>query len=432
MNNIAQTVNIILTLDPSTKGWQENNSVQIMGNGIYLYLKKGIKNSLNEIQQVARKIESFDIKKVKLIGEHWNIENQWAFALGYTCASKLSSIEFTGDQKTTELLNDKLNVYAWSRDLTNQTPNQLYPLKLAELVTNYLKAQTSTYVTNKLIFGEALNEQGWVGIYNVGKGSAHDPCLLEIDFNPTGNENAPVSTALVGKGITFDTGGYSLKSTNTMFDMKCDMGGAAVTAGALALAIRKGLNKRVKLYLCCAENVVSGSAYKLSDILTYKNGVTVEVSNTDAEGRLVLADGLIAASETKAEVIIDAATLTGASVAATGGDYTALFGLDKKVMGQMKEASKRVNEPMWEFPLEYWHQDKCYSAFADTTNHNINKGAVGGASNAAGFLLRFAPKEGKGWLHMDLSAAYNANADNMWAAGATGQGIATIAEVLLR
>jgi len=210
------------------------------------------------------------------------------------------------------------------------------------------------------------------------------------------------------------------------------MGGAAVVAGALALAICQGLDKRVKLILCCAENMISSSAYKVSDILTYKNGVSCEIANTDAEGRIVLADGLLLAAQSNPELIIDAATLTGASVMATGGDYTALFSLDQHLAEQAKNIAQQVNEPLWQLPLELWHQDKCPSAFADTANSRTQKGGgAGGASNAAGFLSRFVPNEGKGWLHFDLSAAYNGSSDGYWAAGATGLGIATISELLL-
>ncbi|STJ53699.1 peptidase B (aminopeptidase B) [Escherichia coli] len=123
---------------------------------------------------------------------------------------------------------------------------------------------------------------------------------------------------LVGKGITFDSGGYSIKQTAFMDSMKSDMGGAATVTGALAFAITRGLNKRVKLFLCCADNLISGNAFKLGDIITYRNGKKVEVMNTDAEGRLVLADGLIDASAQKPEMIIDAATLTGAAKTALG------------------------------------------------------------------------------------------------------------------
>jgi PepB aminopeptidase len=270
-----------------------------------------------------------------------------------------------------------------------------------------------------------------VGIYNVGKGSCNPPCLLEVDYNPSGDENAPVVANLVGKGITFDSGGYSIKSNAGMFDMKCDMGGAAVVSGALALAIKQGLNKRIKLFLCCAENMISNNAFKLGDILTYKNGVTVEVANTDAEGRLVLADGLMAAAQSGSGLIIDAATLTGAAVMATGADYTALFGLDQALLEQTKQIAQQVNEPVWQLPLASWHQDKCSSAFADTANSRTQKGGgAGGASNAAGFLTRFVPNEGQGWLHMDLAAAYHGSATSLWATGATGQGIATIAKLI--
>jgi PepB aminopeptidase len=176
--------------------------------------------------------------------------------------------------------------------------------------------------------------------------------------------------------------------------------------------------------------MISSRAYKLGDILTYKNGVSCEIANTDAEGRIVLADGLLLAKQYKPTLTIDAATLTGASVMATGGDYSALFTLDKKLSKQAIAVSEKVNEPLWPLPLTPWHKEKCPSVFADTANSTTQKGGgAGGASNAAGFLSRFSTDQG--WLHFDLSAAYNSSADGLWAAGATGLGIATIAQLLL-
>jgi PepB aminopeptidase len=428
---MSQVTNIYLSNGSSTANWQSNNLVQFVDNELYICLKKTNEAPLRQIQKAARKIEKLGVKLARLTGENWSEDNQWSFALGFTCVGKLTNVEFTGNSECVSHLNDKLAVFAWSRDLTNQTPSELYPLKLAELSADYIKAQAPEYVTSNLIAGDELQQQGWVGIYNVGKGSVNPPCLLEVDFNPTGDVNAEVTACLVGKGITFDSGGYSLKSSAGMFDMKCDMGGAAVVAGAMALAIKQGLNKRVKLFLCCAENMVSNDAYKLGDILTYKNGVTMEVANTDAEGRIVLADGLLAASETKAPLIIDAATLTGAAVMATGGDYSALFALDNKTATQAKEAAEQVNEPIWQFPLESWHQEKCPSEFADTANSRTKPGGgAGGASNAAGFLSRFVDNEGAGWLHFDLAGAYNGSATGLWGAGGTGLGIATIAQLI--
>ncbi len=168
-------------------------------------------------------------------------------------------------------------------------------------------------VSYRITKGEDLREQNYAGIYTVGRGSDRAPVLLALDYNPTGNPDAPVMACLVGKGITFDSGGYSLKQSAFMDSMKSDMGGAATLTGALALAAARGLKERVKLYLCCADNMVSGNAFKLGDIIRYRNGKTVEIMNTDAEGRLVLADGLIDASEQNAPLIIDAATLTGAA-----------------------------------------------------------------------------------------------------------------------
>ena len=349
---MTQVTNIHLAKQSSTSDWQGDYLVQFVDNDLHICLKNTTGNevSLRQIQKAARKIEKLGVKHARLVGENWDEDSQWSFALGFTCVGKLTNVEFTGDNNCVNSLNDKLAVYAWSRDLTNQTPSELYPLKLAKLAADYINAQAPAYVTSNIIAGEELQQQGWVGIYNVGKGSVNAPCLLEVDFNPTGNADAEVSACLVGKGITFDSGGYSLKSSAGMFDMKCDMGGAAVVAGALALAIRQGLNKRVKLFLCCAENMVSNDAYKLGDILTYKNGVSMEVANTDAEGRIVLADGLLAASETKAPLIINAATLTGAAVMATGGDYSALFALDNSTAEKAKQASQQVNEPLWQFP----------------------------------------------------------------------------------
>lgn len=422
---------IHLIYQAKSSSWQSKNAVQIINDEIYIYLQKEDEFPLRAIQKAGRRIETMGVKTAVLTGEHWDEAQQWAFALGFTCVGKLTAVEFCGEFALKEKLTKKLAVYAWSRDLTNQTPAELYPSKLAEQTINYLSSLAKGKITTTVISGEALKEQGWVGIYNVGKGSEHPPCLVEVDFNPNQNSQAEVAACIVGKGITFDSGGYSIKSSAGMFDMKCDMGGAAVAAGALALAIEQGLDKRVKLFLCCAENMISSFAYKLGDILTYKNGVTVEVANTDAEGRLVLADGLLTAGETGAPLIIDAATLTGAAVLATGGDYTALFGTDQQAITAAKQAAEEVNEPIWHLPLENWHKDKCPSAFATTANSRTQKGGgAGGASNAAGFLLRFVPNNGKGWLHFDLAGAYNGHANGLWGAGATGLGIDTIAQLV--
>ena len=387
-------------------------------------------NQMWDIKKAARNLDSLGIKQVKLEG-NWEIEQQWAFAQSFTTTKKQHHIQWCEDDNAQELAH-RYQAMVFTRNITNATPEDISPEILADSCNDWLSSISNKHISSKRWVGEALKQQGWMGIYHVGRGSTRPPVLIEIDYNPSGDDNTPVSACLVGKGITFDSGGYSIKSSEGMLSMKCDMGGAATVTGALGLAILRGLNKRVKLFLCCAENLISGHAYKLGDVITYKNGTTVEVVNTDAEGRLVLADGLMAATETGADLIIDAATLTGAVVVALGEDFNGFFALDKALQQRVLDYSAQEFEPSWGLPLEKWHQNKCPSAFADTANSKPQKGGGGGgASNAAGFLSRFVNEQGKGWLHIDLAAAYNANNNAFMPAGATAIGIRTIAKALI-
>jgi PepB aminopeptidase len=387
-------------------------------------------NNLTVIKKAARNLDSLGVVQVSLSGS-WSIEQQWAFAQSFTTTKKQNHIQWADDNNASELAH-RYQAMLFTRNVTNATPEEISPEILADTCEQWLVSLDANNISSKRWVGEALKEQGWMGIYEVGRGSVRPPVLIEIDYNPSQDAAAPVSACLVGKGITFDSGGYSIKSSEGMLSMKCDMGGAATVTGALGLAILRGLNKRVKLFLCCAENLISGHAYKLGDVITYKNGTTVEVVNTDAEGRLVLADGLMAATETGAKLIIDAATLTGAAMVAVGEEYNAFFALDKALQQRVTDYSAAEFEPSWSLPLEKWHQDKCPSDFADTANSKVQKGGgAGGASNAAGFLSRFVNEQGTGWLHIDLAAAYNASGTSTLPAGATAQGIRTIARALL-
>lgn len=211
-------------------------------------------------------------------------------------------------------LEARVKVTDWVRDIINKSAEEVAPRQLATMAGEFIKSiAPEGSVSYKIVKDKDLLTEGWEGIYAVGRGSERTSAMLQLDFNPTGDADAPVYACLVGKGITFDSGGYSIKPSGFMDSMKADMGGSGTITGGLALAIARGLNKRVKLILCCAENMISGRALKLGDIITYKNGKTVEVMNTDAEGRLVLADGLMYASEHKPKLIIDCATLTGAA-----------------------------------------------------------------------------------------------------------------------
>ncbi|MCW8109247.1 aminopeptidase PepB [Alteromonas ponticola] len=419
---------VSLATQPASSGWGESALLSFTEHGATIHLpERG--DGLLTIQQAARKLDGLSIPEVTLTGE-WQFEHQWAFALSFTRARNPATIHFC-DNGDKERIQQCYEAMLFTRKLVNDTPEDLSPENLAQRAAEWIKSLSPDAVSYSMTTGEELAEAGWIGIYNVGRGSDRPPVLLELDYNPTGDANAPVTTALVGKGITFDSGGYSIKSSEGMLDMKCDMGGAATVTGALGLAISQGLNTRVKLFLCCAENLISGHAYKLGDVLTYKNGVTVEVVNTDAEGRLVLADGLMAASETNASLILDAATLTGAATVALGNDYHAVFSMDDRVREAMLECAKAESERFWPLPLEQWHKDRCPSPFADTANSRPQKGGGGGgASNAAGFLARFVDPQGKGWIHLDLAAAYHGKGTAEMPVGASAVGIRSIAALL--
>lgn len=426
---MTQRLTVTLSTSPANEAWGEKNTLTSNGQGFTIHITSdSVKDNLVVIQKGARKIQSNGVEHVSFDGQ-WDKEQQWAFYLGFVTAKHTQTVQWS-DEHASELMKMQM-AFDWTRKMTNLPPQDVYPLSLANQTVEFISQLAPEHVTSEVVVGDDLLKQGWIGTHSVGRASAHPPVLLTLDYNPTGDDNAPVNYALIGKGITFDSGGYSIKASEGMVSMKCDMGGAATVAGALALAISQGLDKRVKLILCCAENLIAGNAYKLGDVLTYKNGTTVEIVNTDAEGRVVLADGLLHAQELGAEKIIDAATLTGAAMAALGSDYNALFALDQDMSLKAQQAAKEVNEGAWPLPLEKFHQNHCPSAYADTANSRPQKGGgTGGASNAAGFLSRFVENDGKNWLHMDLAGAFLNSPTDKYAAGATAMGVRTIAKLI--
>lgn len=305
-------------------------------------------------------------------------------------------------------LEARIRATDWTRDIINKTAEEVAPRQLATMAAEYIKSVAPAgTVKAKIVKDKDLLTEGWEGIYAVGRGSERTSAMLQLDFNPTGDENAPVFACLVGKGITFDSGGYSIKPGQFMTAMKADMGGAATITGGLGLAIERGLNKRIKLILCCAENMISGRALKLGDIITYKNGKTVEIMNTDAEGRLVLADGLMYASAQSPELIIDCATLTGAAKNALGNDYHALLSFDDELSHQALTAANQEKEGLWPLPLADFHRGMLPSNFADLSN--ISTGDyTPGASTAAAFLSYFVDdykKVGFIWIAQVLTVS---------------------------
>lgn len=419
---------VLLSSQPANARWGEKALLSTDAAGITIHFSAD--DMLTSISRAARRIEGQGIKKLQLSGEGWDLETSWAFWQGFRSPKGSRSVEWAELSATdSEKLQQRLKIIDWVRDTINKPAEDLSPEKLARSAVDLL-CEYGDAISYRITKGEELREKEYNGLYTVGRGSDRPPVMLSLDFNPTGNPDAPVFACLVGKGITFDTGGYSLKPSGSMDSMKADMGGAATLTGALALAVAGGLDKRVKLYLCCADNMVSGNAFKLGDIITYRNGKTVEVMNTDAEGRLVLADGLIDASKHNPTLLIDAATLTGAAKMALGNDYHALLSFDDALANELLASASEEHEPFWRLPLAEFHRSQLPSNFADL--NNIAGPANGaGASTAAAFLSHFVSEYKKGWLHIDCSATYRKSASGQWAAGATGLGVRTVANLLL-
>jgi leucyl aminopeptidase len=262
-------------------------------------------------------------------------------------------------------------------------------------------------VTVEILDETALAEQGFGGLLGVGQGSDRPPRLVRLDYSPAG---ARRHIALVGKGITFDTGGLSLKPAASMVGMKFDMAGAATSLAALRAIAALGLPVRVTAWLCITDNMPSGRAIRPGDVLRMLDGTTVEVTNTDAEGRLVLADGLVAASRENPDVIIDVATLTGAIIAALGHRHTGVFG-DDETVAEFLSAAASVDEPVWHMPLPEHMEDLLESPIADLQNANMGD-RMGGASYAGLFLQHFIGRSSDAedapripWVHLDIAGS---------------------------
>ncbi|MEC5318763.1 aminopeptidase PepB [Brenneria populi subsp. brevivirga] len=425
----SEAMLVSLSNQPADARWGEKAPLSVNERGFTIHLNGA--SPLAAVQRAARKIDGQGIKHVKLAGDGWDLESCWAFWQGFRAPKGKRTVEWPelseADRKE---LDDRLKIVDWVRDTINLPAEDLGPEQLATRAIDLLHDVGGEAIGYRITKGDDLREQNYAGIHTVGRGSERAPVLLALDYNPTDDPDAPVFACLVGKGITFDTGGYSLKPSGFMDSMKSDMGGAATVTGALALAIARGLKRRVKMYLCCADNMVSGNAFKLGDIIRYRNGKSVEVMNTDAEGRLVLADGLIDASEQNPQLIVDCATLTGAAKTALGNDYHALFSFDDELVAALQRSAKQEGEPFWRLPLEEFHRSHLPSNFADL-NNIASAAHSAGASTAAAFLSHFVKNYQQGWLHIDCSATYRKGAVEQWATGATGLGVRTLANLLL-
>ena len=285
-----------------------------------------------------------------------------------------------------------------ARDWVNTPANALYPETFAEAAKSAVKG---TRIDVEILDDKALERGGYGGLTAVGAGSARGPRLVRLDYAPRG---AKTHLALIGKGITFDTGGLNLKPADGMYTMKCDMAGAAAVLAATRAIAQLGLKVRVTAYAAMAENMPSGTAYRPSDVLTMYGGTTVENVNSDAEGRLVMADALARASEDSPDLIIDVATLTGACMVALGERVAGLMASNDEAADHVLDAAESAGEAFWQLPIPDGTRKKLESKVADIRSGGNR---YGGALSAAAFLHHFVPAETP-WAHLDIAGpAFN-------------------------
>ena len=311
-------------------------------------------------------------------------------------------------------IGDSLN---HTRRLVNEPPAVLFPESFAEKACKLLHGSE---ISIELWDENRLADEGCRAILAVGAGSAKPPRLLMMRYNGGGDEKP---LAIVGKGVTFDSGGLSLKPSDSMADMKCDMAGAATVVGVMHAIEKLGVKRNVIGFCGLAENMVSGSSYKLGDVIETRSGKTIEILNTDAEGRVVLADTLDVAIQHNPRAMVDLATLTGACMVALGNEVAGLMTNDQKLCDQIKASALQEGEPVWQLPMFELYDEKVKSKVADIKN--IGEGRWGGAITAAKFLENFVGDVP--WLHIDIAGPAFADRPKPYRdAGATGAMVRTL------
>lgn len=311
---------------------------------------------------------------------------------------------------------------SWAKDLVDTAPNELCPSAFAERVV--ARAPEAVQVT--VHDAQALVDMGCGGLSGVGQGSSRPPALVRMSYAPDG---ATTRLAFVGKGVTFDSGGLSLKPGESMVAMKTDMAGAAAVAASVIAIARLGLPVAVDGWLCLAENMPDGNAIRPGDVITMADGTTCEIINTDAEGRLCLADGLAMASREKPDAVVDIATLTGAAIIALGNRTAAVMANDDALRTEVTEVAAACGEQMWPMPIFDDLLDGLKSDVADRKHHGPREG---GSLLAAAFLREYVGKRGDEtpipWAHLDIAGpSYHKGSPYGYTRqGGTGFGVRTL------
>jgi leucyl aminopeptidase len=398
---------------PITQQWlQATNFIVKPGNYVLLPGKDGQLQQVLLLRNDDLDFWSFGLLASVLPEGHYHIEgmgdeelqDRFAFAWGlgayeftpYKASTRpLAQLVLTAEKKTTFLMA-KVNAIYRVRNLINTPTNDMGP---AELVENVFQLGEKFNATVTQIVGDALLKANYPAIYTVGKASCRSPRLVDLRW---GDPKAPKLT-LVGKGVCFDSGGLDLKSAANMLAMKKDMGGAANAIGLAEMIMSLKLPLCLRLLIPAVENLIAGNAYKPGDIIQTRQGLSVEIGNTDAEGRLILADALSEADSEKPELLIDFATLTGSARSAVGTEISAFFTDQETLANDLLRHSQIEQDPMWRLPLYKPYQKLLESKLANLSN--CGSSAFAGAITAALFLRNFVQADTT-WLHIDFNG-YN-------------------------
>jgi leucyl aminopeptidase len=309
---------------------------------------------------------------------------------------------------------------AWARDLANSPANEASPTWMEERARELAAGR---HLDIAVLRADELRARGMGGLLAVGAGSAHEPRMIRVRYGDRGPH-----VALVGKGVTFDTGGVSIKPAADMDEMKYDKSGACAVLAAARAAADLDLPVRLSVYTPLAENMLSADAYRPSDIVRCYNGKTVEITNTDAEGRMILADALAWAAEEGPDAIVELSTLTGGILVALGHAAAGLYTPDDELAGELTAAAQNAGERLWRMPLYPEYLEDMKGAHADLRNSATR---LASSSTAAAFLSQFVGDVQR-WAHLDIAGVANVKADRAACSGATGFGVATLVSWLSR
>lgn len=392
-----------------------------------------VRSVAKDLVQVSVLMGGVDPEKVACFAEgavlgHYRFDLLRGEGFDRSSLARLEKLEIVVDDLigvSTEVENAVIVASAtcFARDLVNEHAATMTPTHFAEIAESVALRES---LECRIWDLEQIKKERLGGLLAVSKGSVQEPRLVKLSYRPPGSSNRP-TVALVGKGITFDSGGLSLKSGDGMMTMKTDMSGAAAVLATMSVLSKLGVSVPVDGYMALSENMPSGSATKPGDVFIARNGKSVEVLNTDAEGRLVLADALSLAVEDGAHEIIDLATLTGACVVALGREIAGIMGNNKALVNEVIDAGELAGESHWQLPLPERYKKHIESEVADMKN--IGAPGAAGTISAALLLQEFVGDAL--WCHLDIAGPSRSDSDERYfKKGGTGFGVRTLCRFL--